>query len=81
MASSWFKGLSSLLSRRNKNKRKLVIEKPLSRFSRYLALERLEDRLNMANTISFSAGGVLTATITDNARDIVVSMNGGNITF
>ncbi|MEY4789781.1 MAG: hypothetical protein RLZ61_1999, partial [Planctomycetota bacterium] len=78
MASSWFKGLSSILSR--KSKKKLVIEKPLSRFSRYLALERLEDRLNMDNQISF-VGGVLTATIQDNARDIVVSLNGGNITF
>ena len=57
MASSWFKGLSSILSR--KSKKKLVIEKPLSRFSRYLALERLEDRLNMDNLISF-VGGVIT---------------------
>ena len=79
MASSWFKGLSSILSR--KSNKKLVIEKPLSRFSRYLALERLEDRLNLANTISFSAGGVLTATIADDARNMVVFMNNGNITF
>jgi len=79
MASSWFKGLSSILSR--KSKRKLVIEKPLSRFSRFLALERLEDRLNLANNISFSAGGVLTATIADDARSMVVFMNNGNITF
>jgi hypothetical protein len=80
MASSWFNGLSSLLSRRNKNKKKLIAEKPLSRFSKYLALERLEDRLNMDNLISF-VGGVLTATIQDNARDIVLSLNNGSITF
>ncbi len=80
MASSWFKGLSSILSR--KSKRKLVIEKPLSRFSRYLALERLEDRLNLNNTIQFS-GGVLLATISDNGRDILTSYNSGSnaITF
>jgi len=78
MASSWFKGLSSILSR--KSNKKLVIEKPLSRFGRYLALERLEDRLNMDNQLSF-VGGVLTATIQDNARDIVVSLNNGSITF
>ena len=55
MASSWFKGLSSILSRRN-NKKK-VSSRQTPKLHRDLYLEPLETRLNPSN-FSFSNGNL-----------------------
>ena len=80
MTSSWFKGLSSILSRRN-NKKKVALRQT-SKLHRDLYLEPLETRLNPSN-VSFSSGNLniwfnadpvnTTITINNNAADGVAS--------
>ncbi|NDH07476.1 hypothetical protein EBX93_16410, partial [bacterium] len=70
MASSWFKGLSSILSRRNKKK---VSLRQTSKLHRDLYLEPLETRLNPSN-VDF-AGGVLGIYLNNDLNGTVFTVN------
>ena len=75
MASSWFNGLSSLLSRRN-NKR--VKHQPLKSFYKELYLQNLEDRLTPSN-VSWN-GSTLTvwfASVSGDTNATVITQSNG----
>ncbi|MEI6686301.1 MAG: hypothetical protein WCN64_09200, partial [Planctomycetota bacterium] len=72
MASSWFKGLSSLLSRKSNKK---VSSRQFPKLHRDLYLEPLETRLNPSNYAYVAGTGALNIWLNNDVSSTVFTIN------